>query len=118
MPRAPKAREEPVVSSKQQIKNAAEADALIRGVKIEGFQPECTQTDPEVFFPMDEDARGRANAKLICARCEIREACLEAALVLEAGRVASGRFGIWGGLTEGERERVSRQRRRARRAEG
>lgn len=105
-------KDEPVVSSKQQIKNAALADDLIRGTKIEDFSPECAQY-PEVFFPEETDTTTRRQAKKVCGGCEIREACLEAALVLEAGRVASGRYGIWGGLDEQQRASLARKRRRA-----
>lgn len=108
--------DEPIVSSKQQVRNAGTADLILRGVKIDDFEPECAQY-PEVFFPTDEDDDNRDAAKEVCGRCEIREACLEAALVLEAGRAASGRYGIWGGLDERERESLARKRRRKARAE-
>ena len=38
----------------------------------------CAQTDPEVFYP-DKGGSTRA-AKIICRRCEVRQACLDYAL--------------------------------------
>lgn len=57
----------------------------------------CAQTDPEVFFP--EKGGSTKDAKLVCARCEVREQCLRWALEHDE------RFGIWGGLSERERRR-------------
>lgn len=55
----------------------------------------CSQTDPEAFFP--EKGGSTREAKRVCAQCEVREECLEYALVNDE------RFGIWGGLSERER---------------
>lgn len=64
----------------------------------------CRGADPEIFFPLDdEDA---AEAKEICASCPVREACLEYAITHRE------RIGVWGGLTERERRRLIRQRRK------
>lgn len=60
----------------------------------------CTQVDPEIFFP--EKGGSTREAKKICATCEVRDACLEAALKRDE------RFGIWGGLSERERRRLKR----------
>ncbi len=55
----------------------------------------------ELFFP-DHGNQSSAPAKAICRRCDVRDACLAAAL-------RNGEdFGIWGGLTERERKRLSR----------
>jgi WhiB family redox-sensing transcriptional regulator len=65
----------------------------------------CRGVDPEVFHPeTDEEADG---AKAICAACPVREPCLEHALVVRE------KLGVWGGLTERERRRVLRRRRRS-----
>lgn len=66
----------------------------------------CRGIDPEVFYPEDDDDPA-FEAKEICARCIVREACLEAAIV---GRE---RDGVWGGYTARERRRLIRRRRRA-----
>lgn len=66
----------------------------------------CKGVDPEVFHPSEEDDDA-AEAKAICAQCPVREACLEHALAVRE------KHGVWGGLTERERRRLIRQRRRA-----
>jgi len=65
----------------------------------------CRGIDPEVFYPVsDEDAD---EAKVICAMCPVRQACLEYALAHRE------REGVWGGATERERRRILRQRRKS-----
>jgi WhiB family transcriptional regulator, redox-sensing transcriptional regulator len=66
----------------------------------------CSTADPELFFPISSSGpalRHVARAKAICAGCEIRRECLNYAL--EAGPVQ----GVWGGMTEAERQ-LLRQR--------
>ncbi|KSZ60056.1 WhiB family transcriptional regulator [Rhodococcus pyridinivorans KG-16] len=70
----------------------------------------CRDADGSLFFHPDNergDARESrmASAKKVCARCPVREKCLQYAL--DSGE----RYGIWGGLTEDERTRVRRARR-------
>lgn len=65
----------------------------------------CAQTDPELFFP--EQGGNGTRAKMICAQCPIREACLEVAMA------NNERFGVFGGLSEPERDRLRAQRRKA-----
>lgn len=65
----------------------------------------CRGIDPDVFHPVsDEDAE---EAKAICAICPVRQPCLEHALVNRE------REGVWGGLTDRERRRLIRQRRKS-----
>lgn len=65
----------------------------------------CRGVDPGIFYPAsDEDAE---EAKAICAGCPVRQACLEHSLA------AREREGVWGGLTERERRRIVRQRRKS-----
>lgn len=65
----------------------------------------CRGIDPEIFFPVtDEEAE---EAKVICAVCPVRQACLEHALA------SREREGVWGGATERERRRILRQRRKS-----
>lgn len=66
----------------------------------------CRGLDPALFFPADDEAAHVA--KSVCAGCEVRERCLDHALG------SREREGIWGGLTESERRRIIRQRRRRR----
>ncbi|MFN8037328.1 MAG: WhiB family transcriptional regulator [Acidimicrobiia bacterium] len=64
----------------------------------------CRGVDPEIFYPItDEDAD---EAKEICSICPVRETCLEHALLHRE------KHGVWGGLTERERRRILRRRRR------
>ena len=65
----------------------------------------CRQIDADVFFPeRDDDATPRAEkvatAKAVCALCPARNQCLQAALDINE------RFGVWGGLTTRERDRL------------
>ena len=66
----------------------------------------CRDADPELFFPDGDITSARAQvktAKLICRGCPVSATCLNWAL-------ASGQeAGIWGGLTEEERRRLSRR---------
>jgi WhiB family transcriptional regulator, redox-sensing transcriptional regulator len=64
----------------------------------------CRETDAEIFFP-EKGGSPRA-ARRICASCEVREPCLEYALERDE------RFGIFGGLTTRQRDRLAAQRQR------
>lgn len=59
----------------------------------------CRGVDADLFFPTSEDEA--TPGKAICTTCPVRLACL--AFSLERNE----RFGIWGGLTERERGRLS-----------
>ncbi len=61
----------------------------------------CAQTDPEAFFP--EKGGSTREAKKVCLTCEVRDDCLEAALMNDE------RFGIWGGLSERERRKLKKR---------
>lgn len=63
-------------------------------------QAACYGIDPDVFFPISEEEAGPALA--YCAVCTIREMCL--AWALKNGE----RYGVWGGLTEQQRRRITR----------
>ncbi|HEY0817106.1 MAG TPA: WhiB family transcriptional regulator [Pseudonocardia sp.] len=68
----------------------------------------CRDEDPELFFPVSEvgpAARQADAAKAVCARCPVRERCLEYA-------VDNGLdHGIFGGTTEAERRELRRRTR-------
>ncbi|HUF84222.1 MAG TPA: WhiB family transcriptional regulator [Acidimicrobiia bacterium] len=66
----------------------------------------CRGVDPEVFYPVSDDDDDAEEAKSICADCPVREPCLEFALSTRE------KNGVWGGLTERERRRVLRRRRK------
>lgn len=73
----------------------------------------CRGEDIELFFGPDGERQPEREvrerkAKSICARCPVRNECLEYALSKPE------RYGIWGGMNE--EERASERRRRSRRA--
>jgi WhiB family redox-sensing transcriptional regulator len=55
----------------------------------------CCGTDLDVFYP--ERGQTAGPARQVCARCPVREPCLDYAL---SNQISSG---IWGGMTERER---------------
>ena len=66
----------------------------------------CRDAEPELFFPISATAASHAQvkrAKQICASCPVRSDCLRYALDHRQEQ------GIWGGLTEEERRRISRR---------
>lgn len=65
----------------------------------------CRTVDTSIFFPETEAAAAPALA--VCARCPVREQCLDFALETRQ------HDGIWGGATETERRRLRRTRTRA-----
>jgi len=75
----------------------------------------CRHADPELFFPISSFGRGAAEAqqaKAVCARCPVRQSCLDFAL-------ATGQeFGIWGGCDERELRLRQREGRRSQELEG
>jgi WhiB family transcriptional regulator, redox-sensing transcriptional regulator len=56
-----------------------------------------------VFYP--ERGGNTKEAKAICKKCPVKQTCLDYAL---ENNMTDG---IWGGMTEGERKRLKRQRR-------
>jgi WhiB family redox-sensing transcriptional regulator len=75
-----------------------QALAACRGLGTDWFFAPDGERQPE------RDARER-KAKAICSACPSRTPCLEFALT-------AGRYGVWGGLTEEERDRERRRRQR------
>ena len=82
------------------------------------YDASCGGEDSELFFAPNfcerkEEKDGRElRAKAICARCPVREECLEYALRNREPH------GIWGGLNEVERKALIRERDRAARRAG
>ncbi|MCW2606289.1 MAG: WhiB family transcriptional regulator [Frankiales bacterium] len=67
----------------------------------------CRDEDPELFFPIGTTGPAAvqvAEAKVVCQRCNVTEACLEWAL--ESGQDS----GVWGGTSEDERRALTRTR--------
>ncbi|OIV39250.1 hypothetical protein BIV57_01825 [Mangrovactinospora gilvigrisea] len=78
----------------------------------------CRGVDSSLFFhPEGERGAARSSretaAKEVCMRCPVRAQCAAHALAVKEP------YGVWGGLTEDEREEMyARARRRSRRAPG
>ncbi|MFF0739891.1 WhiB family transcriptional regulator [Streptomyces sp. NPDC004111] len=62
----------------------------------------CAETGPEFFFP--EPGSSTREAKQLCGACDMKRTCLEYALAHDE------RFGVWGGLSEKERNELRRAR--------
>lgn len=65
----------------------------------------CHSADPDLFFPVSDYGRSQdqvAQAKAVCAGCQVRHECLSFALRTRQAH------GIWGGMTEQERHPVAR----------
>jgi len=77
------------------------------------LQGSCRDTDPTLFFhPEGERGPARRNrdaaAKAICAACPVLTQCRSHALVVREP------YGVWGGLTEDDREVIYSSERRRR----
>ena len=71
----------------------------------------CRDVDPELFFPIGNTGPALLQieeAKQVCRRCDVTDACLSWAL--ESGQDA----GVWGGMGEDERRALRRRASRAR----
>jgi WhiB family transcriptional regulator, redox-sensing transcriptional regulator len=71
----------------------------------------CRGIDSEFFFHPDGErgsgrARREAMAKQVCKGCPVLEQCRRHALAVQEP------YGVWGGLSEGERDDIVRGRRR------
>jgi WhiB family redox-sensing transcriptional regulator len=72
-------------------------------------QGECLSADPDLFFPISATGSSGsqiAQAKAVCARCEVRQECM--GFALDHGDMQ----GIWGGTTDDERRKLRRARTR------
>jgi WhiB family redox-sensing transcriptional regulator len=71
----------------------------------------CRDVDPELFFPIGNTGPALLQieeAKQVCRRCCVADACLRWALD------SSQDSGVWGGMSEDERRALKRRRARAR----
>lgn len=65
----------------------------------------CRDTSPDLFFPVGTTGPAIeqiAQAKAVCAQCEVQGPCLEFALVTNQDS------GVWGGTSEEERRKLRR----------
>ena len=67
----------------------------------------CLGMDPDLFFPPKGGATKGADAKQICGGCPVQAECLEYALKTRPV------YGIWGGLSLRERDKIRRNRKAA-----
>ncbi len=70
----------------------------------------CLHADPDLFFPISVTGRALdqvAQAKRVCADCQVRRQCLDFA------REHDLAHGIWGGTTPEDRLRARRREKRA-----
>jgi WhiB family transcriptional regulator, redox-sensing transcriptional regulator len=70
----------------------------------------CVGEDPELFFPVGTSGpalRDVAAAKQVCSHCPVTGECLDWALA-GAQEMSWGTSGIWGGLSEKERDAMMR----------
>ena len=65
---------------------------------------ECRKYDPEIFF----DQVWEFHATQICATCPVKDKCLTWALENKKAT----EYGVWGGLTEGQRRKAGTKRQR------
>jgi WhiB family redox-sensing transcriptional regulator len=71
---------------------------------VEKGEPNCSQVDPDLFFPEPDQPNASyiaSAAKKICTTCPYVAECLAWAL-------ANNEIGIWGGTTENDRRRMKR----------
>jgi WhiB family redox-sensing transcriptional regulator len=64
----------------------------------------CQSVDPDLFFPISASGRSLEQvtaAKAICAACPVRRECLAFALITGQAH------GVWGGLTQEERQQAA-----------
>jgi hypothetical protein len=72
---------------------------------FKGDEP-CTQVDPIMFDMSHSTLKWEVAAlRKVCGSCQVREACADYA-------IAYGLHGFWGGMTETERLRLKKSRRR------
>lgn len=81
----------------------------------------CREVGAALFFPPDHQetnsrAHRYAEGKTLCARCLVRQACLDDAMTREGDVGHHYRTGLWGGLTPVERADLAHARQSAREA--
>ena len=82
--------------------------ALAKAIAEHG-SPACEQSDPEAFYPpRGEHASIQTRlAKVLCEACPVQRECLTYALI------AREPYGIWGGMTTEDREKLLRRQRKS-----
>ncbi len=73
----------------------------------------CIGQPERWFFPDGGGSAATAayrKGRQVCAHCPVRERCLDDAMRMEGWLDAQWRFGLWGGLTPGDRVELMRRR--------
>lgn len=79
--------------------------ALAKAIHESPIVVPCTNTDPEVWFPDQEDGYNYSEvAKKLCKACPARKPCAEYAIA------ANEQYGIWGGLGRTQRDRLRKSK--------
>ncbi|MDQ0681637.1 WhiB family redox-sensing transcriptional regulator [Streptomyces achromogenes] len=66
----------------------------------------CRREDPDLFFPIGTSGPAlmqEEQAKTVCRRCPVQEACLEWAMETDQT------LGVWGGTSETQRRALKRR---------
>jgi WhiB family redox-sensing transcriptional regulator len=75
----------------------------------------CRREDPNLFFPISYDSIEGAlqveEARAVCYRCPVAQACLTAIMEREGGKNATYRHGVWAGTTPSQRYYMVHKRR-------
>jgi len=66
----------------------------------------CAGVSDDSFFPESGNHAGENIIRKYCDNCHVTAECLEYALTHDAGR-----FGIWGGMSQRDRDRLQGKRR-------
>ncbi len=74
-------------------------------------QANCRGKDTALFFPGRGDYWGIRNAKAICAECIVKRECLSYSMTQEHDGTTGEDYGVWGGLSQKERQKVRPPRR-------
>jgi WhiB family redox-sensing transcriptional regulator len=102
-------RAEPATTAPSLSAQADADDAAPRGDIGMSWQHRaaCRDADPDLFFPLPRDESETLlqieAAKAYCRTCPVAKECLAHAL-------GNGSVGIWGGLTDAERDALRRSR--------
>lgn len=67
-------------------------------------QGACLGHNPDLFFPERGEREQAREAKAVCAACPVKAECL--AFALDTGL----HYGIWGGTSERERQKLRRKK--------
>ena len=79
---------------------------MILVVWVESWEQDalCAQIGGDLWFADDRDCiTDRQTAVELCYTCPVRMQCLSKAMRLERGLSRQSRYGVWGGLINGQR---------------